>query len=144
MKYNFRKYTHLNRMGEKGVQLVIDYLTEQGHKCTDVQKNNAERGYDIVAEKSGKRITIEVKTTQKEKGISDCYITEFSKENKFIPDFLYVVRLEDDFKLNKVEVLTRDEINTYNHSRVERIRVSSKLKTDLSKGKVGKVLDIKK
>ena len=131
-------------MGEKGVQLVIDYLTERGYKCTDVQKNNLEKGHDIIAEKDGKRITIEVKTTQKDKGISDCYITEFDKKNKFIPDFLYVVRLDDDFMLNKVEVLTKEEINTYNHSRVERIRVSSKLKTDLNKRKVGKILVIEK
>jgi Holliday junction resolvase-like predicted endonuclease len=144
MKYNFRKYTYLNRMGEKGVQLVIDYLTEKGFKCIDVQKDNNKKGYDIIAQKDNKKSTIEVKTTQKDKGISDCYITEFNKKNKFIPDFLYVVRLEENFKLNRVEILTKDEVNEYEHKRIERIRVSSKLKTDLSKGKVGKVLDIKR
>jgi len=131
-------------MGEKGVQLVIDYLTEKGFKCIDVQKDNNKKGYDIIAQKDNKKSTIEVKTTQKDKGISDCYITEFNKKNKFIPDFLYVVRLEENFKLNRVEILTKDEVNEYEHKRIERIRVSSKLKTDLSKGKVGKVLDIKR
>ena len=140
MKYNFRKYTYLNRMGEKGVQIVIDYLEYGGYKCIDVQKNPKEKGYDIIARKRGKKYRIEVKTTQKEKGISDCYVSEFNTRNKFIPDFLYIVRLKKNFRLNRIEVLTKKEINFYEHKRIERIRFSSKLKTDLNKGKVGKIV----
>jgi|GEM_PF-2825945 len=139
---HYRKYTHLNKMGEKGVQIVLDYLKKEGYECDDVQKNHNEKGCDIIAHKNNKRYTIEVKTTQKSKGISDCYISEFDSNDKFIPDFLYVVRLDDDFKLKKVEVLKKDEINSYEHKRIERIRVSSTLKTDLNNGIVGKTLDI--
>ncbi|OGM12042.1 hypothetical protein A2Z22_01915 [Candidatus Woesebacteria bacterium RBG_16_34_12] len=136
----YRKYTHLNNMGEKGVKKVIKILESKGYVCEDVQKNNNEKGCDIIAHKNGRIDRIEVKTSQKDKGVPDCYITEFDNNNKFIPDFLYIVRLDEDFTFKKIEVLSRDEINSYEHKRIERIRVSSKLKTDLYNGKVGKSL----
>ena len=142
MEYKFRKYTHLNRMGEKGVQLVIDYLSEQRYKCKDVQKVSSAKGYDILIEKDNKKETVEVKTTQKDKGIPDCYSSEFDKNNKFIADRLYVIRLDNNFLLKKIEFLKKEEINSYIHKRIERIRISSKLKTELFKNKVGEIIKL--
>ena len=133
----------MNKMGEKGVEVVKDYLSAQGYRCNDVQKKVTSKGCDIEASKNGKPYRIEVKTTQKDEGIPDCYHTEFSKLNKFLPDFLYVVRLDDNFKLKRVEILTRREVNKYTHQRTERVRISSKLKTALKKRRVGKLADIK-
>jgi Holliday junction resolvase len=133
----------LNRMGEMGVGIVIDYLNNRGYKCVDVQKNSKELGCDIVATNKKKKYRIEVKTSQKEKGISDCHSTEFNSKNKFIADFLYIVRLDDKFNLISIDILTKKQINSYNHSRVEKIKLSSTLKTDLFKGNIGESISLK-
>lgn len=139
-----RSYKHLNSMGEMGVKIVIDYLGSKGYTCTDVQKNSSESGCDIIAKNKKRIYRVEVKTTQSDKGISDCHSTEFNNQNKFIADLLYVVRLDNNFNLNSIDILTKKQINTYKHSRVERIRFSSKLKTDLFKGNIGEIITFEK
>lgn len=135
-----RRYTHLNKMGEKGVQRVIEHFTVQGYKCKDEQKNRKAKGYDILLRRGNKKLKIEVKTTQKEEGIPDCYVSEFDKNNKFISNFLCIVRLDKKFKLKKIELLNSTEVNKYPHTRIERVRISSTLKTDLKNGRIGKVI----
>lgn len=43
------------------MQKCMDYLKEQGYTCTDVSKNSS---YDVLAEKNGKSLKIEVKGTR--------------------------------------------------------------------------------
>lgn len=126
-----------------GMKTVKDYLEKEGYECTDVTKRMGFIGFDILAKKDGKEFKIEVKTSSKEKGVPDCYTSEFDKNNNLISDFLYIVRLDKkDLSVKRIEILTKEEIDRYapKHNRVERVRMASKLKTDLRNGKVGKVI----
>ncbi len=128
-----------------GVRTVISYLSRRGYACKDVSEVKiGNNGYDIVARRGGRRITIEVKCSAKDLGIPDCFPSEFDKNLGFIADYLYIVRLDSYNKPERIEVLSRKDIDRYSpyHKKIERIRVSSKLKTDLKNGVVGKVIGL--
>ena len=82
---------------DMGVEAVMEYLEEEGYSnVKDVTKIGGEhKGHDVVAEKNGDIIRIEVKCSKNETGVPDCFSTEFDKELKLIPDYFYIVRLKN-------------------------------------------------
>lgn len=95
-------------------------------------------GYDLKIHRSGEDILIkvEVKGTEGD-GISDAYESEFSVGDnpKFLPDVLCLVRLKkDDYQLDRIIILKKDEINQFEHKPVRRVRFSHTLKTKIKNG----------
>lgn len=125
---------------EIGMKISMKLLENEGYECTDVSKIGKDhKGYDFSAKKDNEKIKIEVKATEDESKIPDCYVNEFDKDRKIIADFLYIVRLDKDLKPKEIEVLSKEDVDMYSdtHKKTERIRISSRLITDLKKGKVG-------
>ena len=135
------------KIGEK---IVKDYLEQKKIIITDKKKN----GSDIVIKKSlraKKEYTIEIKTTENlSGGIPDMHNTEF-KETKtglqLVADYLYIVRLIDNNKC-QIDILTKKDVDKYaagskGHKTKTSVRVSSTLKTDLKKQKIGKSIELK-
>lgn len=123
-----------------GVKTVLEYLTKEGYSCKNVTSNREEKGYDILAVKGGTSLKIEVKCSSNKKGIPDCFGTEFDDELKIIPDYFYIVRIDEDHKPLKIDILSKREMNEYAHLHKEKriIKISSKLQTDLYRGRIGK------
>lgn len=107
--------TNISEIGEQHIQKL---LKKTGYNnIVDVSKTKGkDKGFDIKASKDGREYKIEVKTSRKPEGIPDMHGNEFKgKEGKFlfVADFLYVVRLDSKDKVDKVEILSRKEINKY-------------------------------
>jgi hypothetical protein len=88
--------------------------------------------------------TVEVKGTTGT-GIPDAYESEFEGLNgdpKFIADILCLVRLNKQYVIKDVVILTKEEINDINftHVTTRRIRFSSTLKTKVKNGKLGTIV----
>lgn len=139
------------KKSRKGVKVVKEFLQKQGYgKIDDVSYNSEYSGCDIKVEKDGKEIKIEVKCSEKDDGISDCYPSEFDSEKKLTANFLYIVRVTHDkgeYTPYAIDILTKEEVDKYSdkHTKVERIRVANALKTALKKENgVGKRIDIMK
>ena len=80
-----------NVVEQRAVWFVTEFLTREGFTVTNVTRNRAHRGYDIVAARPGEEVKIEVKGCTKEWEIPDPYFTEFDSERRLVADFLYVV-----------------------------------------------------
>jgi hypothetical protein len=124
------------------VKSVIRFLTRNGFTCSDVSifKKEGEKGYDVVAVNGDHTFRIEIKGSYHDYGIPDSYRGEFDEKVKLIADLLWIVRL--DKKANRAirfEVLTKAEVDSFEHSIVTRVRVN-KLQTALKNRKVGRIL----
>jgi len=128
--------------GKFGEKFVADYLTKQGYSVRTRLKG--EKGFDLLAQKNGEVIKIEVKTSNNhEGGIPDMHHTEFSFDKgewKLVADFVYVVRLNKG-KPDQLDILSKQEVDAYskNHRTITLIR-TMKLDNDLFKKKVGKTI----
>tara|TARA_Y100000310_G_C20173476_1_gene574779 strand:- start:75 stop:494 length:420 start_codon:yes stop_codon:yes gene_type:complete len=129
-----------------GVLAVMNYLKKERYTdIMDVTKLGGEhKGHDLIAKKENKKIKIEVKCSIKEEGIPDCFPTEFNNDLTLVPDYLYIVRINENHNPIKIETISKKEFDKYSklHRKVERIRISSKLKKDLKKGNIGKVVQL--
>lgn len=134
---------------EKGIlgeKYVIADLKCSGYKV--MRRVKGEKGYDLLAKKGRNTFKVEVKTTGNLKGgIPDMHNTEFKmKRGKwfFVPDLLYILRLNKKFKPFKLDVLTKKEVDKYasSHTTVIRIR-TRKLQRELFKEAVGRSIIIK-
>lgn len=125
-----------------GEDYVANYLIEQGY--TVRKRKKGELGFDLIAEKDGMSIKVEVKTSNNLRGgIPDMHDTEFSRVGEnwiFNADFLYVLRLKGDLP-RQIDILSKAEIDLYsqNHKTITRIR-TMRLDRDLFKAKVGKTV----
>lgn len=130
--------------GKLGERLVARYLVEKrGYKILDYKQN----GCDIIAQKNGKNITVEVKTSSSDYGIPDLNETEFELINNkwfLVADYLYIVRLNKEHKPFRLDILTKDDVDTYSdsHRIITRIR-TTKLDIDLKRRVIGKFESIK-
>ena len=137
------KFANFN-VGRIGEDFVKEYLLKKQFRVF----KSAENGSDIIAKKNGKKITIEVKTTSNQVGgIPDMHETEFIKEKnlyKFVADYLYVVRINNEGKPIKLDILSKNEIDTYadKHTIVTKIRTSH-LQTALRLNKIGKTIKLR-
>jgi hypothetical protein len=128
--------------GKFGEKFVADYLTDNGYSVR--KRVKGEKGFDLLAQKDGEALKIEVKTSNNHKGgIPDMHDTEFSLDDgewKFIADRLYVVRLDED-KPVQLDILTKQEVDAYSksHRTITAIR-TMQLDRDLFKKKVGKTI----
>ena len=118
-----------------GEKIVKRFLIKNGYHFGP--KGN---GYDILAIKKDGKMKIEIKTTQKPVGIPDCYGGEFDQKRKLVADFIYLVKLDKNYKLEKITTISKKEVDKYKHNIQPRIRLSHALKTDLKKGKIGKIV----
>jgi len=129
------------KKSDLGVEIVMDHLKKDGYECHDVTKLRKEHtGYDVFAKRGNERLKIEVKCSERLSGIPNCFYTEFDENLKFNADYMYIVRVDEDHNLIKIQILSKEEFNRYSelHRKKITIIVSSKLKTDLKKGKIGK------
>ncbi len=127
--------------GDKGVRIVKEYLEKKGYHIQNVTKNKEEsyKGCDLVGNRGEELIKIEVKTTHSKHGVPDFHINEFDDNLKLKADFLYIVRLKENDRVDKLEILSKEEVDRYadNHKVVERVR-TIRLDTDLKNKKIGK------
>lgn len=80
-------------VSKKAIFFVERYERKQGREVINVQHNQAFKGFDLISISKNKKDirTIEVKGTIKEKGIPDCFETEFTRNKKLIATHMYVV-----------------------------------------------------
>lgn len=130
--------------GKFGEEYVVDYYRRQGYKVR--RRVKGERGFDLLVEKDGKQLKVEVKTSNNHfGGIPDMHDSEFVMEDgewKLIADRLVVVRLDED-KPVQLDILTKDEVDSYSgsHRTVTAIR-TTKLDRDLFKKLVGETIQL--
>ena len=132
---------------DRGVQIVLEYLTKEGYPCQDVARFGKEHnGYDILAKKEDQDLKIEVKCSSKEKGIPDCFNTEFDENQNLIADYLYLVRIDENKNPKCLQILSKEEFDKYSHLHKKKIiiKISNKLKTDLKNKVVGKEINLNK
>ena len=119
------------RLGKIGEDMCEKFIL----KKFDLKKGDLKRdlGCDFTLPNGTK---IEVKTTSKEKGIPDSDFREFEnyKDPKFVPDYLYIIRIIDNNR-PKITILTKEQINKYSHKPKKVVKFSSTLKTDLKNNK---------
>jgi Holliday junction resolvase-like predicted endonuclease len=129
--------------GKLGEEFVRRWLCDNGY-VIDSQREN---GCDMVAEKDGERIRIEVKTTSDANGgIPDMHDTEFEWRGDgwyFVADYLYIVRLNDRNEPVRMDVLSKEEIDSLadKHRAVSRIRVTA-LGRAVGSGKLGRSINM--
>jgi len=129
------------KKSDLGIEIVMGYLKKNGYECHDVTKLGKEHtGYDVLAKKGNEKVRIEVKCSERLSGIPDCFYTEFDENLKFNADYMYIVRIDENHNLIKIQILSKEEFNRYSelHRKKVTIIVSNKLKNDLKKGKIGK------
>jgi hypothetical protein len=128
---------------DKAVETVKSYLSKRYH-CQDVSGNREvkHRGFDILAKRGSSSLKIEVKGTSKENGIPDCYSNEFDDKQLLIADYIYIVRLDRASRPKRIEVLSKKEVDKYaaEHRPQHRIRIASRLKTDLKNRRIGRTV----
>lgn len=117
---------------------------------TDIARNtqnrgtdNAKKGFDFNAKKGRIKVKIEVKASTfdkngKIKGIPDAVGTEFTDVKirgrpKFKADYLLVIGLKssDPYQAKKAYLVTKEVVNTYDHTVKPMVVFSSELKTKL-------------
>ena len=101
----------------------------------------AGNGYDILAVKPGHRMMVEVKTSADDSDIPDCFSTELIR-GKLVADYLYVVRArvrgKNSFSLRRIDILSKSEVDSYDHRPKGGWKLSSTMKTDLRNRKIGR------
>jgi hypothetical protein len=128
------------RKGDIGVETVIRHLTAQGYLCQDVSKQGRRYGgFDVLAKKEGRTIRVEVKSSQSEHGIPDFYSGEFDDNLGLVADFIYIVRLDEDYRPRSIDVLSKEEVDRYSgsHQVIRRVK-TAELQRALTKGVVGR------
>lgn len=128
--------------GKFGEEYVANYYRKIGYEVR--RRVKGERGFDLLVEKNGEQLKVEVKTSNNHfGGIPDMHDSEFvmvNEEWKLIADRLVVVRLDEDNPI-QLDILTKEEVDSYSssHRTVTAIR-TTKLDRDLFKGKVGRMI----
>lgn len=133
-----------NRKKIIAMDYVIKYLTENKYiNVRDVstnKKGKEENGYDVIAfNKEGQKVKIEVKGSQKDYGIPDCFGTEFEDQNRIKADFFYIVRINEEYKPYRLDIVSKSEFDRYSslHKVKPVLKISSTLKKDLRDGRIG-------
>ena len=136
-----RKPDSNEQKNKRGTVVVRELLESSEGGSWKVSKATG-RGYDLLATKPGHSMTIEVKTTADDKGIPDCFSSEFDDEKKLVADYLYVVRVTRRLKLRRVDILAKEEVDKYRakHRIVGRVVIASRLVNDLRDGLIGRVV----
>lgn len=84
-----------NKVENDAIEVATKYLEKEGYTVQNVSRgkgrDSEHRGYDLVADKDGARIKIEVKGCTRPWNIPDPYATEFDDDHRLVADFLYVV-----------------------------------------------------
>lgn len=138
--------SHTSSVMSASMHYSTKYFLREGYHVKDVStsKRGTNLGYDLIVQKNGESKTVEVKGTTGT-GIPDAYESEFEgldEDPKFIADILCLVRLNKQYVLKDVVILTKDEINDTNftHVTTRRVKFSSTLKTKVKNGKLGKIV----
>ena len=121
-------------------KLKEEYPNAEIERVDSGKKSKQNKGYDIlVTKRGGKKITIEVKGTEKETkkiSIPDAFETEFKikpESIKFVADFLYVVTfLKKKKMIYKIPKCVIDKYSS-KHRIVKHVKFASALKTELNK-----------
>jgi hypothetical protein len=77
------------------VALATGYLERLGYAVRNVSRVRGHNGYDLLASRADKRLTVEVKGCTRPWGIPDPYVTEFDASRRLVADYLYVVYFLD-------------------------------------------------
>jgi hypothetical protein len=86
------------------------YLERQGYGVVDVTRTRGHNGYDLLAQREGEQLKIEVKGCTRPWQIPDPYVTEFDGERRLVADLLYVVYFLDGGK-PELCIIPRDAID---------------------------------
>lgn len=131
-------------ISQLALKTVLEHLSSLGYECEDVSGDREHKGFDVIAKRDGESIKIEVKGSLKDKGIPDSFITEFDDQLRIVADFFYIVRLDENAVPKSIQILSKKEFDVYSdkHKRKITIQISPKLKTELSRGRIGKTVVI--
>jgi hypothetical protein len=76
---------------QEAIAYAKRYLERQGYGVVDVTRKRGHNGYDLLAQREGEQLKIEVKGCTRPWQIPDPYVTEFDGERRLVADLLYVV-----------------------------------------------------
>lgn len=124
-----------------GEQAAVKFLQSAGFKNIKRREKGDPIGFDFKAEKDGKTVKIEVKSTGSENEIPDSMGNEFDlanpREPKLVADYLLVVRLREEsgspgtYKAYGAHLLTQEVVNRYKHKLKLSVVLSRELKNKL-------------
>jgi Protein NO VEIN, C-terminal len=102
------------RVEDRAVEFVIRYLERQGYDVKNVSKSKRSnpdcKGFDLLAEKLGAKVKIEVKGCRRQWQIPDLFSTEFDIHRRLVADYLYVVYFLGESE-PQLCIIPRDEIS---------------------------------
>ena len=146
---NDQSKSHVSKVNNEAMKQAMRYYRKLNYIVDDVSgnKKRGKKGYDLEISKDGEKKSVEVKGTTKN-GIPDAYESEFDgidkepkepKELKFKAHELCLVKMNSSFKSEEIVILSREQIDEYQnfHKVVKRVRFSSRLRTNVNKGKIG-------
>ena len=126
-----------------GELAAVKFLQSADFKNIKRREKGDPIGFDFKAEKDGKPVMIEVKSTESSNEIPDSMGNEFDLNNpqdpKLVADYLLVVRLKEDaenpgtFIPSGAHLLTREVVNQYKHRLKLSVVLSRELKNKLRK-----------
>jgi hypothetical protein len=79
------------RVELRAVALAKKHFLADGYSVDDVSRKRGHNGYDLLVQKDGRRLKIEVKGATRPWGIPDPYNTEFDESRRLVADLLCVV-----------------------------------------------------
>lgn len=140
------KRTEVSRVMSASMKFAEEYYKKSGYTVKNVAslRGNEYSGYDLFVQKNGSTaLKVEVKGTRGS-GIPDAHGTDFisGRRPKFKADALCLVRLDANYDLRDIVILSNSEINSkrFKHQTLTRYRFSSQLKRDLNDKKIGTVI----
>lgn len=81
----------LPRVELRAVALAKQHFLAEGYSVIDVSRKRGHNGYDLLIEKNGHGLKVEVKGATRAWGIPDPYNTEFDESRRLVADLLCVV-----------------------------------------------------
>ena len=143
------KRSDVSRVMSASMKFAEEYYKKVGFTVKNVASLRGEvySGYDLLVQMNGSApLKVEVKGTRGT-GIPDAHDTEFTsgKNPKFKADVLCLVRLDNNYELKDLVILSNCEINSerFKHKTLTRYRFSSRLKRDLNDKKIGEIISRK-
>ncbi len=120
---------------ERAMQVALEHEVKRERLLKRVDTPETKGPNDIGIDIRSRGRTIEVKGGRgKKQMIPDAHSNEFDKKLNLIADYLYLVRFEDGKEVGFYR-LTREEVGSYEHTPIKRVRFASRLGTDLRNGK---------
>lgn len=77
------------------IRVATAMFADDGYTAEDVSRKRGHNGYDLLLERGGTTVTVEVKGCTRPWQIPDPYVTEFDADKRLVADYLCVVYLMD-------------------------------------------------